>query len=428
MATTVKSRLTRSEESSELEKLQTPYNYRGESVLGFPASGYVNAPNEEVAQMRLENAGIALTSIGERPPSFKSVRKVKIEEIGIFSCQLADRLEAGQSMLVALQAEGRACTNKILREAIFEVAASIPNGYSSSDAFKLRMDVFPEMFCHLVALGETKGDPSDLLKNYGTSQIRLSETIARLKGAMIYPCAVMMVAFAVVIFLMYFFMPKMVELYKGLLSSSDARLPFITECLIGFSNFLTTPAGVLSIIGLIALIIMTLKWMKGPGRETVVVKALDLPVAGPILRLFYAGYVARCLGLLYNVTENIQTLSETAKAVTNPVYKEMTLNVKEIISTRGRTLAEAFAPYPYLMGDEFTAILAAGEASGRLSSQLLRYADLLDDKVRRRIEGLSKTIEPLLIILVGVMIGAIVVAIWSPFFTLIGQLASRGGR
>ena len=415
------------EAAPETKEAAASYCFSGRSATGRDISYWVEAPNEDAAASLLRAAQIEVEAIWPRA-AFRGKRKKRVsrEELGVFAVQLGERIAAGEPMISALRNSARGNANQLLRNGLVEVADLLrETGASSAEAFTSRPDVFPRAFCQIVRLGEVKGDPSGLLKEYGEAQLRTAKTIRGLKGAAIYPAAVVSLAFCVCGVLFYFVLPMMESLYLGLQDVTGGQIPWLTRVLLDFSRFLASWPGLTGLASLVMAIVWAIKWAKGPGRETVQVKALDLPGIGELLRTFHASYTARSIGLLIDSTDLTTTLKETEAASLSPVYREMSEDVCEAVRRHGTTLSDAFAPYAHLMGPEFQSVVLAGEATGRIDVQFIRYANILDDQLRARVETLSRTIEPLLIIGVGLIIGVIVIAAYLPLFTLIGHLSGK---
>ena len=403
------------------------YGYRGRTATGREVSYWVEATTEAEAERILSAAQIEVEAVWPRlVQKGRRRRKISREEIGLFATQLGERLAAGEPMISALRNSARGQSNRLLREGLTRIADTLSEtGAAPAEAFSSWSEVFPRAFCQVVQLGEIKGDPSGLLKEYGDSQIRTARTLRTLKGSMIYPASVLSLAFAVCSVLFFFVLPMMESLYRGLADVTGGQIPWLTRTLLACSRLLVSGPGLAVVGGLAVGSVLAVRWALGPGRETVQVKSLDLPVAGDLLRTFHASYTARSIGLLVDSADLTTTLGEAQAASLNPVYAAMTEDVCETVRGHGALLSEAFAPYAHLMGPEFQSAILAGETTGRIDTQFIRYANVLDDQLRARIESLSKTVEPVLIIGVGVIIGVIVIAAYLPIFQLIGSLSQK---
>ncbi|HYL97814.1 MAG TPA: type II secretion system F family protein [Blastocatellia bacterium] len=403
------------------------FNYRGTTKLGRAISGYIDAPDEATAAELLERASIALEPGGLAPCVMRSARerkKVKREEIGLLATQLADRLKAGESFPSAVLAQAKGCRNRMLRNGLYEVEEALRNGSPAAQAFQLRPDVFPQYFCHMVYIGEQTGDPSKLLAEYGQGQIETAQTLGKLKGAMYYPATVLMLALGVIAVLVYFVIPKLNDIYESLLQGTGGELPALTRYLLASAHFLTSTAGAILIIFVAILASAAYQWARTAGRETVQRYSLKLPIAGGLIRDFNASYTIRMVGLLLEGGTDVNTaLKQSAQSALHIVYRQMLEDMLEVTRSRGVYISDAAAPYAFLIGDEFRGICTAGEASGTITSQFRRYSSMLDEKVRRQIEALSRTVEPLMMVVLGGFVGLVVMAAYLPLFELIGHLA-----
>ncbi|HKP14051.1 MAG TPA: type II secretion system F family protein [Blastocatellia bacterium] len=404
------------------------YKYKGRTNLGNAVTGCVDEVDEDVALSRLARAQITVD--GPLVPRYarfnRRAKKVTRTDIALFADQLADRLKSGESMVLALTRCAKATSHPKLRAALDEVIVGIEdNGLSTADAILQYPDVFPPAFARIIQIGEQKGDPTALLVDYSEGELRTAETWRRLRGMLSYPITVLVVAFIIGAGLVYYVLPKMEELYKALLAASGGELPWPTEVMLGGSRFLASVPGVMCVLAVIVGIVAAIRWARGAGKETIERKSLDWPVVGPLLRDVNAAYVARTIGLLWDVTDATTTFRETASATGNIRYREMIDHVRDTIPLQGTKISDAFFPYPHLMGADFLPALLAGEASGTIDSQLTRYSRLLEKRVQQQIEALMRKVEPITIAILGLVIGLIVIASYLPLFTLIGKLSNH---
>ncbi len=172
--------------------------------------------------------------------------------------------------------------------------------------------------------------------------------------------------------------------------------------------------------------IYAVKWLKGPtGSELIARKSLHWPLVGKLLRDFHSAYTVHLIAILASVVTPNEFLKEAASASLNIIYREKLEAIRESFRKGGLDLTTAFAPYAFLFGDEFQPALATGEKTGRLDTQLGNYAKLLDRRVQESISTMSKLVEPLTLVVAGLVIGLIVVAAYLPLFTLVGELANK---
>lgn len=418
----------------QLDTEQVCFTYQGTDILGgAPSRQYIYAINEEQAEAVLTRAAIAVETIAPRRQWLKRRKKhLSREELGTFAIQLAERTRASDPIPKAIQDIARSSNNPLLREALLEVWDEVKSESVNLDqAFNVRPDVFPDAFRHIIRVGTTKGDPSDMLAKYGERQLTTAENMGKVKGALIYPGVVLCLATVIVFILCYFILPKMEDMYTALLSpevgaTSGAKLPWLTRALLSFSAFLVSWYGIFAVIALVIAIALLVRWLRtNSGKDWFQRKSLNWPLVGNLIREFNAAHVIDLMSILAPVITPAEFLKEASAASLNVVYHETLDAVRESFRSGALDLQTAVAPYARLFGDEFAAAVATGEQTGRLAAQLGNYARLLDRRVQDSTAKLSKTVEPLTLVVAGVIIGLIVVAAYWPLFSLVGEMANK---
>jgi type II secretory pathway component PulF len=413
-----------------LDAEQLCYNFQGSNILGTSlVNHYIYAANPEHAEAILTRAKIEVDVITPRRERFRLRKKaLSREDLGTFAIQLGERTKASDPIPKAILDIARSTTNRLLREALLDVHASIKKESVNLDqAFNIRADVFPDAFRHIIRVGTTKGDPSDMLARYGERQLLTAENMAKVKGALIYPSVVLSLATALTILLCFFVIPSMAQMYDALLDpTSGASLPWLTRALLAFSNFLVSLYGVMTVALLIAGIVLLIRWLRTDnGKDWFQRKSLNWPLIGKLIREFNAAHVIDLMSILAPVLTPTEFLREASAAALNVVYRESLDAIRESFRSGALDLTTAMTPYARLFGDEFAAAVSTGERTGRLAAQLGNYARLVDRRVQESTARLSKTVEPLTLIIAGVVIGLIVVAAYWPLFSLVGDLANK---
>jgi general secretion pathway protein F len=251
--------------------------------------------------------------------------------------------------------------------------------------------------------------------------------MAKVKGALIYPSVVLSLATAIVIVLSFWVIPQMERMYEALIDPrSGASLPWLTKALLTFSNFLVSFYGLIT-MGLAVLgIVMLIRWLRTDnGKDWFQRKSLNWPLIGKLIREFNAAHVIDLMAILAPVLTPTEFLREASAAALNVVYRESLDAIRESFRSGALDLTTAMTPYARLFGDEFAAAVATGEQTGRLAAQLGNYARLVDRRVQESTARLSKTVEPMTLIIAGIVIGLIVVATYWPLFSLVGDLANK---
>lgn len=413
-----------------LDAEQVCYQYEGTNIFGASlVNQYIYAATPEQAEAILTRARIDVDVITPRREALRRRKKrLTREELGTFSIQLAERTKASDPIPKAIQDIARSTNNPLLRVALLDVYAEIRKESVNLDqAFSIRPDVFPEAFRHIIRVGTTKGDPSDMLTKYGQRQLLTAENMAKVKGALIYPSVVLSLASILVLILCTFVLPNMEQMYEALINpTSGASLPWLTRALLAFSNFLASPYGLITLALLIFGIVLIVRWLRtDAGKDWFQRNSLNWPLIGKLIREFNAAHVIDLMAILAPVLTPTEFLREASAAALNIVYRETLDAIRESFRSGALNLTDAMTPYARLFGDEFAAAVATGEQTGRLATQLGNYAHLVDRRVQESTARLSKTVEPLTLIIAGIVIGLIVVAAYWPLFSLVGDLANK---
>lgn len=408
------------------------YNYSGTTRTGRRISYYIKESDPAVARALLEAAGITINQIvPRRVRRFKRRRVPKRGDFAAMAEQMAEQLNAGVAITRVCEILGRNVTNELLAESILEAAENLRQGSPMTDAFALVVDAkeqpfFPVTFINALRIGENGGDVGEMLKTFAEAQIKADNVVARIRSATVYPLVVLAVAFLLALGFMYFVMPKIAEFYTSLTPpGQDAALPLPTRIMIGFSDFLWSTAGLATGAGILIGLVFLFKWHRSPaGQEWMARHNIHWPVVGPLLRGYHASIILRNISMLSRSGTTIEVmLPEAAASVTNPVFSEMLRDVHEFLLMQSTDLATAFAPYGYLMGDEFRAVLITRENTGDTEELFAKYASVLETRVDRYVERAMKMIEPLMIVGVALFIGLFVLAVYTPLFQMIGNMA-----
>ena len=411
--------------TSDTEQIR--FEYEGIDILGNQKRMYVYALDESQAEAKLVSAKIDVETITARPTRLRRRRRtLSRDELGTFAIQLAERTES-ESIPQAIFEISRVTNNPLLRESLIDVYKLIKTeAVNIHEAFESRSDVFPEAFRHIIRVGTVKGNPSDMLRKYGNRQILTASNISKIKGALIYPGVVLSLATCIVIVLAYWILPAMSAMYTALLSQSKgSKLPLLTRALLGISDFLVSPLGVATLVGVVIVIVFVFKWLRTDnGKDWFQRHSIRWPLIGPLLRQFNAAHVIDLMSILAPMLTAPEFLLEAAAASLNVVYRETLLAIRESQRDAALDLTTAVAPYSYLFGDDFQTSVATGEQTAHLSEQLQSNAKLLDRRVEEQTAKLSKLVEPLTLVVAGVIIGLIVIAAYWPLFQIVGDMSN----
>lgn len=390
-------------------------------ATGKKVSADIQADSEQSAAAALQKEGLAPISIkaqGSGDHGFsKFTQRIKIKDKVLFSRQLSTLINAGLPLVQSLRNVSAQTQNKKFQLIINQVIADVESGSSFSAALKRHDTVFDEVFISLVAAGEASGTLDTSLERIANQKEKDAEILSKIRGAMIYPIIVLVVMLGVVIFMVVKVLPAVEEVYRDL---PGATLPFITRAMLALSAF-TIRFWPFLLIFLGLIIFMTTKWAKTMGGKRTMDR-LKMR-AWPIGRLFMKVYMARFTRVGSTLVSSgvplIQMLEITGRAVNNIHIEESVQKASEKVKG-GKALSESLRGDPNFL-PLVPDMLRIGEESGSVQQMLGKTADYYEREVDNEIRTISSTIEPVLMILMGIMAVLIVVAVLLPVYGLVGQ-------
>jgi len=402
------------------------YTYKGRDTTGKVVSGKLEAATEGAAVARLRT--LSISPIEVRPAVAGSglqmeinvgflEKKVKLKDLAVMSRQMSTMVGSGLSILKTLTILAEQTENKKLRESLNQVRSQIEGGSSLSDAFARQPTVFPPLMIHLIRAGETGGFLDQALQSVAETfekDVKLRSTI---KSAMTYPVVVLSMAVVGVIAMLVFIVPVFEQMFTNL----GSELPLPTQILVLISNNMVWILPVL----IVAAVIFTVWWGRNKHepkvRKVVDAWKLKLPVFGS---LFQKIAIARFARNFSTMTKSgvpiLQSLAIVGETSGNWVVEEAMHKVQDSVRV-GRSIAAPLleeAVFPPMVSQ----MVAVGEDSGAMETMLAKIADFYDDEVDATTEQLTALIEPLLIGLLGVVIGGMVVALYLPMFSIFDQI------
>jgi len=417
------------------------FDFRGTDSLGAPVKGFVQTADAVQAAHELERAGISVERINERRGLRQKSRRPKGIEFATLAEQFGDLMEVGESPTQVCRLLSYSQTNKMLADALLNASDLIMNGQSLSEAFSAQRDnkgerLFPVTFICALRIGEEVGSATDAesgekksaflltLHRFAEAEKKSDAIRSSIRSSMMYPIAVIIFCIISVGVVEYFVMPKMVELYQGLLQGSDAQLPLLTRIMIGGSDFLISWWGIGTIILVLVLLLYFWRWSQTPvGSDALKSAALRVPVFGPFFRNYYAAQTLRTLAMLASgipsMTERFLVAAETA---TNPEYAQMLMHVRHRFMVESTDLHKLFLPYPFLMGKEFGGVLMTFERTADMQGTFHNYANVVETRAERDLAAVMFWFQNFAIVPVGVFVGFIIAALYSPMFELAGRL------
>jgi type IV pilus assembly protein PilC len=390
----------------------TLFSWEGKDKNGKVVRGELRATTDAVAQASLRRQGIKVTKIKKQRMSRGG--KISDKDIALFTRQLATMMKAGVPLLQAFDIGIKGSPNPSLARLLNEVRNDVETGSNLSQAFSKHPVYFDKLFCSLVAAGEQAGILDHLLDRIATYKEKILAIKGKIKSALFYPIAVVVVASLVVAIMMLFVIPE----FKSVFSSFGAELPGPTVMVIAMSDYFVDNWYL--IFGVIIAIVFSISFTYK--RSTAVQIAVDrivlkLPVIGDIIMKATVARWARTLSTMFAAgVPLVEALDSVGSASGNYVYVTATKHIQNDVST-GTNLTMAMQSsgvFPTMV----VQMVSIGEESGQLDSMLGKVADFFEQEVDEAVAGLSQLLEPLIMVFLGTVIGGLVVAMYLPIFKL----------
>ena len=392
----------------------TAKNEQSQSVAGKIAADSKEAVIEELRKRKLTIVTIVemKEAVAGKSGGVKA-SKVKKDEIVIFSRQLATMVDAGIPILQGINALHEQMVHPGFKKVLMAVEADIQHGSSLSVAFAKNPAVFDTLFVNMVKVGETGGVLSAILDRVATYMEKSLKLTRKVQSAMIYPAVVVSMAMIITIVLLV----KVVPTFAGIYGSFNAKLPAMTLMLIGISNFLKNYI-VFFIAFVFIVVTLLVRWHKtDKGALIIDGFVLKMPVFGDILRKVAISRFSRTLStLVQSGVPILEALDIVQKTIGNRVLELVVEDVKRSVR-EGESISaplEKSGVFPTMV----TRMIAIGEKSGQMEKMLNKISEFYDDQVDAAVEGLTSIIEPLIIGVLGVVIGFIVVALFLPIMNM----------
>lgn len=402
------------------------WNYKGRDMTGKIIRGRIEAPSQPAVVVRLRTMGLSPISIEEAGEntglkmdiSLEMFEKgVKLKDLAVMSRQLATMVAAGLSLLRALSILAGQTESKKLAKALDVVRGQVEGGSSLSDSLARASDVFPPLMVHLVRAGETGGFLDHALESVAETfeaDVKLKSTI---KSALAYPIAVLCMAFLAVIGMLIFIVPVFEKMFADL----GGELPLPTQFLVVLSKNMVWIAPLL-LVGGIAFAVW---WRKNKNTDAVRSRVDPLKLKFPVFgQLFTKVAIARFTRNFATMTAAgvpvLQSLAIVGDTSGNWVIEQALKKVQDSVR-QGRTIAEPLAAEP-IIPPMVAQMIAVGEDAGAMEQMLSKIADFYDEEVLSTTEQLTALIEPLMIGVIGAVIGGMIVALYMPVFTIFDQI------
>lgn len=386
--------------------------WEGKSKEGKIVRGEMRAPSPAVAQATLRRQGVMVTKISRQ--RFKSGGKVTEKDIALFTRQLATMMKAGVPLLQTFDIVGRGHDNPAVSKLLLDIKSDVETGNSLSAAFRKYPLYFDQLYCNLVGAGEQAGILETLLDRLAIYKEKMLAIKSKIKSALFYPVAIIVVAFVITAVIMIFVIPA----FKQVFTSFGADLPAPTVFVMAISDFFV--AYWWAIFGSIggALYAFFYAWKRSLAVQIVMDRLLlRTPIFGNIIRKSVIARWTRTLSTMFAAgVPLVESLESVGGAAGNIVYKLATKQIQSEVST-GTSLTVAMQNSK-LFPNMVNQMVAIGEESGALDAMLGKVADFFEAEVDDAVDALSSLMEPIIMVVLGVLIGGMVIAMYLPIFKL----------
>jgi type IV pilus assembly protein PilC len=396
------------------------YEYTARNPSGQIQKGQVDVASKEDVTAYLRKQRMALVSVREAPKPIRfnmGPKKVKTRDIVIFTRQFATMINAGLPLVQSLDILSKQTENPTLKDVTRAVVFDVEAGNTLADAFRKHPNAFTDLYVNMIAAGEAGGILDTILLRLATFMEKNDALIRKVKGAMVYPAVIISVAAIAVTVLLIFVIPT----FASMFASVNMELPLPTRIVIGLSDFLIGYWW--AILGSIGLAVFMIKryYATPPGRKQIDGFLLKAPVLGDVIRKSAVSRFTRTLGTLISSGVSIlDGLEITAKTAGNRVVHDAVMESRASIAG-GETIAaplERSKVFPPMV----ISMIAVGEQTGGLDEMLSKIADFYDEEVDVAVSALLSLMEPMMIVVLGVVVGGMVVAMYLPIFDMMNAI------
>ncbi|CUI07580.1 type II secretion system F family protein [Massilia antarctica] len=402
--------LAQSKNSSAVK--ESVYAWEGKDKTGKTVRGELRAGGEAVVNVTLRRQGVMVTKVKKK--TYRSGRKITDKDISLFTRQLATMMKAGVPLLQSFDIVSKGHSNPSMAKLIQELRADIETGTSLNNAFRKYPLYFDPLFCNLVGAGEQAGILEDLLTRLAIYKEKTLAIKAKIKSALMYPVSILAIAFIVTAVIMIWVVPA----FKSVFTSFGANLPTPTVIVMDISDFFVSYWWAI-FGGLFAgLYFFFQAWQRSAKMQRFMdLTLLKAPIFGNVIRKAAIARWTRTLATMFAAgVPLVEALDSVGGAAGNALYLEATKRIQNEVST-GTSLTAAMQNanvFPPIV----TQMVAIGEESGALDSMLGKVAGFFEDEVDEAVATLASLMEPLIMVILGVLIGGLVVAMYLPIFKL----------
>jgi type IV pilus assembly protein PilC len=397
------------------------FSFKGRNRQGEAVSGQRVADSKQALAMALRRDQVFLLEAKEKKGTSFNIEfggNPTPKDIAVFTRQFSVMIDSGVPLVQCLEILGEQQENKNFKAAVQAVQREVESGNNLSNSMKMHPKVWDELYTNMVAAGETGGILDTIFQRlsvYIEKAVKLKRAV---RSAMVYPIAVIGIASVVITVILWFVVPAFTQLFE----SMQVELPLPTRIVIGASRFVGS-YGILVFIGLgISIAVFRSYYKTKNGRYTVDKWLLRVPIFGPLMRKISVARFTRTMAtLVASGVPILDCLDITARTSGNAVIEEAILNVRRAIE-EGRTIVDPLKQskvFPSMV----VQMIGVGEQAGALEQMLTKIADFYEEEVDSAVGDLMTALEPAMIVVLGVIVGSIVISMYLPIFSLVGQLS-----
>ncbi len=398
------------------------YTWKGINAYGEKRKGEVEAPDQVAALNQTKRLRIKDAVIKEKPKDlFENISffqpKVTGKDLVVFTRQLSTMIDAGLPLVQSLEILSKQQENVTFKKVLYEIKRDVETGTTFADAMRKHHNVFDNLFCNMIEAGETGGILDTILSRLAAFMEKSMALQKKIKGAMTYPTICLAISILILVVILVFVIPVFEEMF----ATFDSALPIPTQIVVNMSNAFKT--NFIWIVMSVFVVFYTIKkiYNSEKGRIKIDYLLLKAPVVGTLIRKVAVAKFTRTLStMLQSGVPILEALQVVAKTAGNKIIEAAVFRVSDSIA-EGRPIAEPLEEsgvFPNMV----VQMINVGESVGALDTMLAKIADFYDEEVDQAVENLTAMIEPLMMVVLGGMIGGLVIAMYLPIFSMAGAI------
>ena len=403
------------------------YIYTAKSYSGETKGGEAVAQDEKNLAQQLRSEGFLVTSISlvkEEDTSSVSVKffdrfkSVPLKEKMVFARNLSIMVASGLTVSRAVNNLALQTQNKTFKKILLEIYEEIQGGKSLSEGLSKFPSIFGELFINMVRVGETAGNLDEVLKIVAVQLEKEHDLKSKVKGAMIYPAVILSVMFIIGIIMLTFVLPKLLGVFKDM----DAKLPVMTQMIVNLSDLLRNN-GLMAFIIFVGLVLFLQYFLRQDvGKKTLSWVSIKFPIFSPLVKQVNCARFARIYSsLLKSGVGSVEALKIISHTLTNYYYQQALLGSIDDVQ-KGVSLSKILSDNQHIFPVLVSQIVQVGEETGKTEVVLLQLAEFYEDEVDQVTKNLSAVIEPLLMVVIGAVVGFFAIAMLQPMYSLMDNV------